>query len=66
MIHYSSFVNMQYGMRIAHLIWQLGVGIMLNHSINVRGSHFTWMHALMDHGWVKFFLHMHPLYIGFW
>ena len=29
-IHYPSFVDLQYGMRIAHSIWQLGVGIILN------------------------------------
>ena len=29
-IHYLSFVNLQYGMRIAHLIRQLSIGIILN------------------------------------
>ena len=29
-IHYPSFVNMQCGMMIGHLIWQLGVAIILN------------------------------------
>ena len=40
MIHYPSFVNLQYGMRIAHLIWQLGVGIILN-----QCRRFSWIGA---------------------
>ena len=47
-IHYPSFFDLQYGMRIAHLIWQWGVEIILNQlrrfSLQVHTcSHGSWL-----------------------
>ena len=52
-IHYPSFFNLQYGMRIAHLIWQLGVGSILDQcrrfSLQVHTCfHGSWLDEILS------------------
>ena len=53
MIHYPSFVNMQYGLRTAHFIWQLGAQIILEQyrrfSIQMYAcSHGSWLGKILS------------------
>ena len=71
-IHYPSFVNMKYGIRIAHWIWHLGVGIILNQCrrfpLRVHAcSHGSWLGQILSPyvcsyvSWLGY-----ALGVGFW